>query len=830
MKRLFLFVTQFALAAALHATQASAATETTLYSFHPTLHGQFPAGGLISDAAGNLYGVTTYGGFYDNGAVFMLSANSHGSWTETVLYSFKGRVGGASDGINPTGALTLDSSGNLYGATVGGGTSSDDAGTIFKLSQRNNKWVETILWNFQQLGSNDGFNPEGGLVFDKAGNLYGTTVNGGGATPNGCGTFGGCGAVFRLSPKGNGQWAEKVIYAFQGFSDGANPNDSLAIDSAGNVYGTTYAGNGVAFRVAPNSDGSWTETTLYSFSGGADGGAPFGGLIFDQGGNLDGVTSRGGTGTGCYGFPCGTIFQLTPGLNGQWSEKVLFSFNLDDGQAPSGKLLLDRAGNLYGTTVYGGSSSGGSKGVVFELTPGGNGQWNASVLWNFTGGSDGGNPEFGVIAVAGKLYGAVADSLVYGQNGNGVIFELTPSQGKWNETTIENFAYADGGRPQAALVADAAGNLYGVSSEAGSHGFGSVFKLTNSASGWKEQTLYNFPTGAPTGTYSYSNPSTLIFDADGNLYGETETGGSAEYGMIFELSPTSGGQWTEKTLFNFTRLATGLFPLGGLAFDSAGNLYGTTSEGGLVRHGCNFGCGTVFMLTPQPGSWSETVLYNFAGGSDGVAPLGGVVFDQAGNLYGTTSIGSVGSFCPSGCGTVFKLTPNSGGAWSETLLHSFTGMQGDGGLPPAGLIFDQAGNLYGTTFRGGSNTRDCGNFGCGTVFELSPQSGAWSETILYSFRGSDALYPDAGLVFDVAGNLYGTTVGGSYSDYGNVFELSPTSGGGWSESLLYSFQPPGSGDGNSPVASLIIGPSGALYGTAVDEGDGGWGTVFQITP
>ncbi len=590
-------------AIALCATNASAGTEDILYSFHPTLHGQFPWGGLISDSAGNLYGVTQYGGTYAYGTVFMLSPNSHGGWTETVLYSFKGQIGGATDGWYPTGALTFDSAGNLYGATTWGGDSKEQVGTIFKLTNTNGKWKESIIWSFQQTNAKDGFNPQGGLVFDKAGNLYGTTRYGGGYSQVNCSFDGGCGIVFRLSPKASDPWDETILYVFQGFSDGQYPNDSLAIDASGNLYGTTsalYTNYGGVFELTPGKSGSWIETTLYSFPGGANGFSPNGGVIFDQAGNLYGVTSGGGNGTACSDY-CGTVFQLTPGANGEWSEKILFSFNGTDGEDPAGKLLLDQQGNLYGTTLDGGTGGAfpGSAGVVFELTPGANGQWNESVLWNFTGGNDGETPQYGVIAgPAGQLYGTNSNVSV---PGNGVVFELTASQGKWNETTIDNFQPADGEIPQAALIADAAGDLYGVTSRGGTYGYGTVFKLTNSAKGWKETTLYNFPRGATAGPNQASNASTLIFDSAGNLYGETQYGGSAGWGMVYELSPTPQGEWTEKTLFTFKGTKTGIYPSGGLVFDSEGNLYGTTGLGGLDSGNCDLDCGLVFKLTPAQG-------------------------------------------------------------------------------------------------------------------------------------------------------------------------------------------------------------------------------------
>jgi uncharacterized repeat protein (TIGR03803 family) len=815
----------------LSAIGASAATETILYDFHPTIHGQYPSGGLISDSAGNLYGTTIYGGAYDYGTVYMLSPNAHGGWTETVLYSFKGTSGGASDGWDPTGALTFDSAGNLYGATTWGGKSSLGVGTVFKLSKLNGKWEETILWSFQQHNSKDGFNPQGGLVFDQAGNLYGTTEYGGGYTQNGCSFDGGCGMAFRLSPQAGGLWKEKILYVFQGGVDGEYPNEGLAIDASDRLYGTTrsnYNSNGSVFQLTPSSSGPWTETTIYSFTGGSDGDAPGGDLIFDQAGNLDGTTSGGGTSTGCYeGSPCGTVFQLTPS-NGKWSEKVLYSFNGTDGQAPEGKLFLDQSGDLYGTTYYGGAAG---LGTAFKLTPGSGGSWNESVLWSFTGGADGETPQYGVVAgAAGRLYGV---NTPYSGPGNGIVFELTSNaEGAWSETTLTNFPDADGALPQASVVSDAEGNLYGVTSQGGTHGYGTVFELTHSASGWKESILYNFTSGTGAGPYLYSNPSTLILDAAGNLYGETAYGGAAGFGTVFELYPSSGGKWTEKDLFTFTGPNTGTRPIGGLVFDAAGNLYGTTEMGGSHMTACASGCGTVFKLTPAQGHpWTETVLYSFAGGSDGAQPAASLIFDQAGNLYGTTSTGGYyAENCGDGCGTVFKLSFNSGSGWTESKLYEFSDAHGDGALPAGGVIFDQAGNLYGATSFGGNHGEICGTDGCGIVYELSPQSSGWKETILYTFLGSDATFPDAGLIFDQAGNLYGTTEGGLYGDWGSVFELSPISGGGWSESALYTFPYPGGGDGYFAEASLILGPSGTLYGTTAGGGNGNEGTVFQIAP
>ena len=256
--------------------------------------------------------------------------------------------------------------------------------------------------------------------------------------------------------------------------------------------------------------------------------------------------------------------------------------------------------------------------------------------------------------------------------------------------------------------------------------------------------------------------------------------------------------WNEKVLHSFNDNGQdGGTPEAGLIFDAAGNLYGTTLGGGT------YGGGTVFELTPTAGGgWTEKVLYSFCSQpncTDGAGPLAGLILDAAGNLYGTTSQG--GDYqCPSGtytyCGTVFELKPIAGGGWTEQVLHSFDGSGTDGTYPSAGLIFDAAGNLYGTTQVGGY-------YGGGTVFELTPTAGgAWTENVLFSFDGTGGAVPFAGLIFDGAGNLYGTTYeGGTYSN-GTVFELTPTAGGGWTEQVLHGF---GNGtDGYYPHAGLIF--------------------------
>jgi uncharacterized repeat protein (TIGR03803 family) len=395
----------------------------------------------------------------------------------------------------------------------------------------------------------------------------------------------------------------------------------------------------------------------------------------------------------------------------------------------------------------------------------------------------------------------------------------------WREKVLLNFNGTDGDKPIASLIFDAAGNLYGTTNEGGTHGYGTVFELTPIVGGgWTETVLYNFcsQTNCTDGEFP---PASLIFDAAGNLYGTTNEGGTHGGGTVFELTPIVGGGWTETVLYNFcsqTNCTDGEFPLAGLIFDAAGDLYGTTWEGGA------YGVGTVFELTPTAGGgWTEQVLHSFNGGDGSYPYLGGLIFDAAGNLYGTTLWG--GAY-PS-VGTVFELTPTAGGGWTEQVLHSFNGA--DGFNPEDSLVFDAAGNLYGTTYEGGG-------YGYGTVFELTPTAGGgWTEQVLHSFdnNGTDGFYPEASLIFDAAGNLYGTTQAGGTSTCdggcGTVFELRPTVGGGWTEQVLHSFG--SGGDGAFPLAGLIFDRVGNLYGTT---GGGGanqcagssCGTVFELTP
>jgi uncharacterized repeat protein (TIGR03803 family) len=334
----------------------------------------------------------------------------------------------------------------------------------------------------------------------------------------------------------------------------------------------------------------------------------------------------------------------------------------------------------------------------------------------------------------------------------------------------------------------------------------------------KYTSLYKFRARAG-GRY----PSGLIFDQSGNLYGTTSEGGAHGFGTVFKLTPNSDGSWTESVLYSFTRgRHDGQNPYAGLTFDAAGNLYGTTVYGGGSTK-CTDGCGTVFKLKMNlDGSWTESVLYNFAGGEDGWGPEAGLIFDALGNLYGTTVRGGI-SGCKSSCGTAFELMPNPDGSWKEKVLHRFN--RQDGSHPTAGLILDATGALYGTTFKGGEGCK----LGCGVVFKLEPNSdGTWTEHVLHAFKAHPANGPVAGLIFDTAGSLYGTTFHGGPADEGAMFKLIPNSNGSWGYSVLHVFQ----GKLAANPLGVVLDEAGNLYGTSQDCDDRNecYGTVFELTP
>jgi uncharacterized repeat protein (TIGR03803 family) len=333
----------------------------------------------------------------------------------------------------------------------------------------------------------------------------------------------------------------------------------------------------------------------------------------------------------------------------------------------------------------------------------------------------------------------------------------------------------------------------------------------------QESVLYNF---GNTSTDGKAPESALIFDSKGNLYGATSSGGAHSLGTVFELSPGTGGVWTEKILYSFGVTTSDAEAPQGIVFDSKGNIFGTAGEG-------QYGYGSVFELSPQAGgTWTEQVIHSFnLGETDGYDPAGVPAVDSAGNVYVVTGAGGTDD-----SGAVVEISPATGGTWTEKILVSFGPTFGVSGAA-AGLIFDSKGNLYGTTYNGGANNG-------GSVFQLSPGTGGtWTETILHSFPvnlTTDGSFPNGELVLDSGGNVYGMTHSGGAVLYGTVFEVSPQTGGTWTEKVLYNFDPTDAhADGESPVGALAFDSKGNLYGaTYFEEGGafGGDGCVFKLTP
>lgn len=398
-----------------------------------------------------------------------------------ILHTFNG-----TDGTGPLGGVTLDDQGDLFGASASGGDLNEcdgyGCGVVFELRMRSGgKWTEAVLYRFDSIGGN-GYAPHGGLTI-AAGKVYGTTSNGGRYDS---------GTVFEMT-RGSDGWAESVLYSFGTHSDdGGEPTAGVVMDGAGNLYGTART---IAFELTAGTDG-WEETILHRFGiKKNDGAGPFAGLISDDSGNLYGTTEGGGT------YNDGTVYELRH-TSSAWKERVLHSFDANgkDGVGPGGgALFMDRAGNLYGTTTGGGSNQcGGARGdldspragqapggigncgTIFELTKEANGRWKEAILYNFNIGATGSDPNAGVVMdKAGNLYGTTD----YGGDAYcdcGVIYKLAPGpKGKWTYTVLHTFGIGDdGGVPAGNLVMDSKGNLYGSTVLGGTYGGGIVFELT----------------------------------------------------------------------------------------------------------------------------------------------------------------------------------------------------------------------------------------------------------------------------------------------------------------------------------------------------------------
>jgi uncharacterized repeat protein (TIGR03803 family) len=385
-------------------------TEQDLHDFDST--GNQGQSTLLQDSTGRLFGTTYTGGnlncgFSEGcGTVFVLHQVA-GAWGYTRLYTFHTTT----EGLEPRGNLVFDAAGNLYGTTASGGGAAFP-GTVFKLTAPGSG--RSTLTNIHVFGgSGDGTVPWGGLTIDASGNLYGTTRSGGAHSK---------GTVFKLTPSSDGSWSESVLYSFgASSSDGNQPMVTVTLDTAGNIYGTTEFGGtknfGTVFQLSPNSSGGWTETVIHSVTNN-EWPYPVSPILIGATGKLYGSTSGGA-------FQRGEIFELAPGVGGTWTEKLIYTFNgtPSDGSGPEGPLVLDSAGNFYGTTVSGGLS-GLNNGTVFQLHPNSDGAWSEHVVYSFAGGTDGIEPEAGItFGRGGAMFGM---TVAGGTQGQGMIFQITP--------------------------------------------------------------------------------------------------------------------------------------------------------------------------------------------------------------------------------------------------------------------------------------------------------------------------------------------------------------------------------------------------------------------
>jgi uncharacterized repeat protein (TIGR03803 family) len=393
------------------------------------------------------------------------------------------------------------------------------------------------------------------------------------------------------------------------------------------------------------------------------------------------------------------VFILSLAAATATTTNIIFSFDEADGEYADTDLETDTAGNIYGTTVLGGDFGSGT---VFKLSHTSTG-WVQTVLYSFTSGADGGEPYKGVtIDRQGNLYGtAVTGGSGSCEGGCGVVYKLTNSGGTWTQTVIHAFTGGDDGSgPGARVTLDPGGDVYGMAPTGGAYGLGTIYKIHEEHNGtWNLTVIHAFTGGADGATGSAGR---MVLH-HGLLFGAATAGGIYGSGVVFELRPRgAGGRWNFRTIYSFRGQPDGSFPYGALLFDRGDNIYGTTYYGG------DSGIGAVYKLSPRPmGEWNESVLYSFQDdGTDGNSPIGNLVGDRVGKLYGTTSEGGLGS------GTIFKLSPTGGGHWMETVVHAFQGSP-DGAFPYNGMVVDGFGNFCGATVHGGANDD-------GAVYQFTP--------------------------------------------------------------------------------------------------------------
>jgi uncharacterized repeat protein (TIGR03803 family) len=734
------------------ADAAPTSSFTVLHSFSETA--QLPYAALLLDGSGNVYGTSSGGGFFGKGTVFTFKMDGTGF---TLLHSFASNP----DGDTPYASLILDGSGFLYGTTTKGGA--NGYGAVFKIKTDGSGF--SVIHSF--IGGNSGLAPTAALILDPSGFLYGTTEAVAGST------------VFKLKTDGIGF---SILHSFGGgASDGNQPMAPLLSDGAGNLFGTSYSGGvsnkGTVFTLKTDGTGFGL---LHSFAGGAsDGQNPQAGLTTDGSGFLYGTSYYGGSSAH------GTVFKLK--TNGTGFSLVHSFTGGADGQSPFySSVLQGGSGVLYGTAILG--ASGG--GTVFKVKTDGT---SFTTIHTFMGGnSDGSLPFAGVVMDAsGNLFGTTG---LGGYAGVGTAFTLKTDGTGF--ALLHTFIYSDGKDVESALVLDGSGFLYGTASGGGPSDSGAIFKLKTDGSSFS--IIHDFHNTSSDGLAPIAG---LLLDGSGFLYGTASSGGSGQDGTVFKLK-TDGTGYVVLHSFGGGK-SDGYGPNSSLVENGAGFLYGTTIHGGPLN------LGTVYKVKTDGTGFA--LLHVFAGGAtDGSSPYSPLVYDGSGVLYGTTNMGGT-----SNEGVIFKLKTDATGF---AIIHSFGGGLSDGAYPRSGLTLDNSGVLYGTSVNGGATT-----LGYGTVFRLKTDGTGFK--VLHAFSGSDGQYPFyAGVTLDGAGNLFGTTFNGGSSTQGTVFGMKTD---GTAFTVLHNFTGTTS-DGSFPFANLVLDNSGNLYGTADLGGLAGTGVVFRL--
>ncbi len=808
---------------------------STLYSFKPQGDGNYPEAGLFADAAGNLFGTTDEGGSGEvYGTVFEIAntgtlANPNYSTTETTLVSFYG-----TNGANPHGVLIADAAGDLFGTADDGGAG--ESGTVFELKDTNGTYATSPTTLYSFTGGNDGAEPTGSLIADTTGDLFGTTEDGG---------TGGGGTVFELKET-NGTYATAPItlYSFTGGNDGLRPTGSLIADAAGDLFGTAKydgAGNsGTVFEIKDtNGTYATAPTILYSFTYGSDGGNPNGSLIADANGDLFGTTET-------------TAFEIVKNANGTYAAAPTTLATFGDAEPQAG-LVADSKGDLFGTTAYGGADNDGS---VFEIVNTGttsapayaNG---AITLESFTG-TNGSDPESAlIIDGAGHLIGTASHGGAnYVGNGdhvndNGTVFETNPTgtasvliaAAAPTLTGVVGTANNGGPLEVQGTTADAANDtitLYNGTTivgtgfvRAGTGGGANTFDFTTNA---LADGTYHLTATATSGDGTTTSPTSNTLTAI--VSAPAPTGlhqvGTANGGGTIEIAGTGDAQGDTITLYNGTsatpanKVGTGTVGANG-AFDITTTA--TFADGSYTITATDAsadGTLTSALSSPTTSVTLKTLASFVEPDDDDSTQNTGAYFPQAGLIADAAGdlFGTTAGGGTSEDGTVFEITDTNGVyATTPTVLASFSGSNGRS--PQAGLIADAAGDLFGTTSSGGAN-------GDGTVFEIKDANGVYASapTVLASFTGSNGASPLGGLVADAAGDLFGTTLSGGSAGYGTVFEIKDNNGVyATAPTVLHSFT---GTDGSEPYGSLIADAAGNLFGTTGYGGTNGFGTVFEI--